>query len=502
MPLTVRPQRAILDILLSSLLAGDIVTDIHAISVLRQLCEGVASTQADLEYALYTLQQSFYLHTAEGLDLDIRGADHNLRRDQGQAASGTVTYTALLTTIDDIPLAAQQVVRAVLAEGTEVLYRSLGPLILTPSGRSISGQAPGTTLVSGTNDQVELNLDGDGPQTVVLGTQTTAVGIASALQAAVRALTAATPSRQSAYNGFRCDYSVTTPGAYTLRSGTPGTGSTCVVTPAAADDASMVLKLGAASGGIETPGQRTLEVPVVCDTIGVLGNVGVGQIREQASAVAGIEAVGNALMFANGREPASDDAYRQDLESYLLALGRGTEDALERAVSRTVSPDGQRHVMSSQVVYGASTIQVFVCDGQSLTVGAQGSVITAVQDELDGLGQEPGGWRPGGNKAGVASASILTVPVDVDVFVGETPDLISAQIAITQALYSFLYTANIGEALTRMRLDSVIDAASREVFNIVYRLPLAFTLPVPLPLGGGMGVKPMPGLVAVHLYRA
>src|SRR5215510_881245 len=108
MPLTIRPQAAILEVILSSLLAGDVVTDVGAISVIRQLCEGVASTQADLEYDLYNLNQTFYLTTAEGIDLDIRGRDYGLARDAGQAASDPVTFYALPTYLDDIPLPAQQ----------------------------------------------------------------------------------------------------------------------------------------------------------------------------------------------------------------------------------------------------------------------------------------------------------------------------------------------------------------------------------------------------------
>lgn len=502
MPLTVRPQAMLLEALVSSLLAGDIITDVSAISVIRQLCEGLASTQADLEYDLYTLLNSFYLSTAEGADLDIRGADHGLRRDAGQAASGTVTFDALPTHIDDIPLSAGQVVQATLADGTDILYRTLGDQRLLPSGRSVSGVAPAVTLTGGTNDQLALNLDGDGVRTVGLGTQTTAVGIASALQAAVRALAALTPSHQSAYNLFRCDYSVTTPGAYTLRSGTTGPTSSCVVTPAAAQDASATLKLGLARGGMEQAGQRSLAVPVLCDQVGVLGNVGAGQINQQPSAVSGIDAVANALLFSSGREPASDDAYRQDIRSYLLALGRGTKDAVERAVAHTVSADGGQHVMSSQVVYGASTIQVFVCDGRSLTVGAQSEVIQAVQDELDGLGQEPGGWEPAGTVAGVVAAVVLTVPVAVTVLLGPTPDLALAQQDFQNAIYQMLYNWPVGASLSYSQLTVKINETAQEVIDNAFTQPVAFSTNPPRLVGGAIGQKIMPGPITVTVMRA
>lgn len=502
MPLQLRPKEQILDALLSSLLAGNIVTDINQISVIRQFCEGVAATQADLDYDLYAMLQGWYITTAEGLDLDIRGRDHGLARDPGQPASDPVRFTALTGWIDDVPLLAPQVVQATLADGSTVLYRSLGDTRLLPSGRSVSGPAPATTLTSGVNDHLTVNLDGDGPRLILLGTQTTGVGIAAALQAAVRALTANTASHQTAYTNFRADYGVTTAGAYTLRAGTAGITSSVVVTASPSQDASVPLKLGQTSGGIEQAGMASIEVPVLCDQLGVIGNVGTGQINQLVTAVPGVVSVANPLMFSNGREPASDDAYRQDLQAYLLSLGRGTEDAIERAVAHTVGDDGQRHVLSSQVVYGAGTIQAYICDGRSLTVGAQPDVIQDVQDELDGLGQEPGGWVPGGNRAGVASATVLTVNVAVQVVLGPTPDLVRAQVAIRNAIYTQLYQWGVGQSMSYSQITRIIDQTVVEVFDVRFTQPTQWSLTPPVPVGGAVGQKLMPGTITVTVTRA
>jgi uncharacterized phage protein gp47/JayE len=502
MPLTLRPKDAVLESLLASLLAGNIVTDISHISVLRQLCEGLAATQADLAYDLYTLLQGFYLASAEGVDLDVRGADHGLARDPGQAASDPVVFTKHTAWVDDIPLPAPQVVRATLADGTEVLYRSLGDRALLPSGRSVSGPGPATVVTSGVNDHLDVNLDGDGVRTLLLGTLTSPTQIAAAIQAAVQALAPLDPVHLPAYATFRCDYSVTNAGAYTLRAGTAGQTSSVVVTVSAALDASHALKLGVTQGGRERVGEGSVAVPVRCDVVGVLGNVGAGHINQVVSAVPGISAVANPLAFANGRAPASDDAYRQDIRTYLLALGRGTRDAVERAVAQTVSADGQHHVMSSQVVYGVSTIQVYVCDGRSLTEGAQSDIIQAVQDELDGLGQEPGGWEPAGNTAGVASATILPLPIAVTVLLGPTPDLASAQRALQNAIYHTLYTWPVGAALSYAQLTAVIDATVAEVFDVLFTQPGAFSTTPTTPVGGGLGQKIMPSTLSVVVQRA
>lgn len=502
MPLTLREKNDILQAMISSVLAGGIVTDVNPIAVIRQILEGAAATQADLDYDLYTLLQGFYFNSAAGVDLDIRGNDMNRPRDPGQAASDAVTFTAASTVIDDIALPAPQVVQATLADGTEILYRSLGDYVLTPSGRSVSGQGPGLALTGGTNDQLSLNLNGDGVRTVALGSQSGGTQIAAAIETAVLALTAITPSNQTAYTQFRADYSVTTPGAYTLRSGTAGPFSSVVVTTAGAADASATLKLGVAQGGTEQAGQTSLRIPVLADRVGVLGNVGAGQINRQVTPTSGIDRVGNDLALSNGRAPASDDAYRQDIRTYILSLGRGTIDSLTRAVSGTLSADGQRHVFAHQIVHGSGFIQVFICDGRSLTVGAQADVVADVQDELDGLGEEPGGWIPAGNVAGVVPAQIVVVNIGVRVTLGPTPDLARAQSAITNSLYALLFNWPIGQALSYSTMVTRIDQTVVEMLGVEFSSPAVFASNPPLTLGSGIGQKVMPGTINVTVVRA
>jgi uncharacterized phage protein gp47/JayE len=503
LPLTLRPKDDILDALLSSILAGTIVSDIGQISVIRQFCEAVAATHADLAYDLYALLQGFYITSAEGIDLDIRGLDHNLGRDPGQGASGLVEVTRVPSWIDDIPFPVPHVAQATLDDGTAILYRSLVGAVLEASGRSVSGAGPALMLTGGLNDRLSVNVDGDGVRVLTLGTQSSGSAIAAAIQAAMRALAALNPIHQAAYNTFRCDFSVTTAGGYTLRSGTAGPLSSVVVTPTVTQDASAPLHLGLLAGGSERLGTDSVSLTVLCDTIGSLGNVGAGQITELMPSLPGIDWVSNPLALVNGREPASDDAYRQDLRDYLLSLGRGTRDAVERAVLGTVSPrDGQRHVLSAQTAYGAGTIQVFVCDGQSLTVGAQADVVQDVQDELDGRGEMPGGWIPAGSVAGVAPALLLPVDVDVVVSVGPTPDILLAQRALQASLYSLLFGWPVGASLSYAQLTRHIDDTVAEMLGVVYTLPAAFAPSGSQLLTPVLGQKYMPGVLHVTVRRA
>jgi hypothetical protein len=111
-------------------------------------------------------------------------------------------------------------------------------------GTSISGASPATTLVGGT---LIVNINGDGPQTITLGTDPTGAAIAADIQAKVNVLTAFTPSNQLAYTNFTAVYTT----VYTLTSGIPGADSSVVIS--GGTDA-VILNLGLDNGGVESDG--------------------------------------------------------------------------------------------------------------------------------------------------------------------------------------------------------------------------------------------------------
>jgi hypothetical protein len=185
-----------------------------------------------------------------------------------------------------------------------------------------------------------------------------------------------------------------------------------------------------------------------------------------------------------------------------VGLARGTQDSLLQAVYATRGSDGQRHVLAAQAVYGAGTTQVFLCDGRSVTVGAQSDVITDVQNELDGYGSEPGGWMCGGTTVGVAAAAILTVDVDVEVALGPTPNLAQAQQAIRNALYGLLFGWPIGQSLSYAQVTRRIDDTVVEMLGVTYTLPAAFATSPTSDILVAYGVKMMPGALSVTVRRA
>ena len=476
MPPTIRPQAVILDELLSALVRSGLVTDIAPISITRMFASGVSVTVAELYYSLYTLYRSFFLTMATGADLDIRGNDLGLPRHVGQAASGEVVYTREPTYSEDIVLLAPQHLQPVVEPGALApTYSTVGDARLAPSGRSLSGPAPLTSTQTGVNDQLTLSIDGDTPQTVTLGTQTSGAAVAAAIQGAVRALMAVTPALQPGYDLFRADWNSTAVNAYALRSGTAGPASSVVVTVGPGNDGSAVLKLGVTQGGTEAPGMDSLSVPVVADVLGTGSNLSAEQLTLQQAPVGGVQSVRNPLPLVDGRDPASDDAYRQDVQAYLLALGRGTGDSIVRAAQSARLPNGTQPVQSAQAVPdGDAHVRVFVSDNRSRTLGAQPDVVQAVQDELDGRGAQVGGWVACGVTAKVEPARVRVTDVTASVIVGPTPDLAMAQRACVQAITQALLAAGVGETVGYVSMLRAIDQAVPDVLRVDFTRPAVF----------------------------
>ncbi|MCP9450568.1 MAG: flagellar hook protein FlgE [Nitrospira sp.] len=86
---------------------------------------------------------------------------------------------------------------------------------------SLVGSAPSATTTAAGNNSFNINLNGDGAQTVTVANGLTGAALATAIQNAVRALTPNDPYLAAAYSGFTATVSST--GVFTFTSGITGT---------------------------------------------------------------------------------------------------------------------------------------------------------------------------------------------------------------------------------------------------------------------------------------
>ena len=114
------------------------------------------------------------------------------------------------------------------------------------AGTSVSGDSPSTDITGEVDTKIKIAVNGGAAAEVTLdktGKNTGAL-IAAELQTKIRALGGAAAAVTVGYAA----------GVYTVTSGTKGTGSSIVITPAASGSITEELKLGVAGGGTETAG--------------------------------------------------------------------------------------------------------------------------------------------------------------------------------------------------------------------------------------------------------
>ncbi|MBR0560329.1 baseplate J/gp47 family protein [Neokomagataea anthophila] len=86
-------------------------------------------------------------------------------------------------------------------------------------------------------------------------------------------------------------------------------------------------------GYVRSRGQESIDVPVVCQKYGVIGNVDVGAISLMGTAVAGIDTVTNEAAFSNGFDAESDEQLRARFPLWLAAQATASKAAIASAVT-------------------------------------------------------------------------------------------------------------------------------------------------------------------------
>lgn len=114
------------------------------------------------------------------------------------------------------------------------------------AGTSVSGASPSTDITGEVDTKFNVAVDGGAAQEVTLDKAGKNTGelIAAEMQTKIRALGGAAAAVTVAFGD----------GVYTVTSGTKGTGSSVVITPAASGSITEELKIGVAGGGTETAG--------------------------------------------------------------------------------------------------------------------------------------------------------------------------------------------------------------------------------------------------------
>jgi LysM repeat protein/phage baseplate assembly protein W len=134
----------------------------------------------------------------------------------------------------------------------------VGMLTVASLAKTFGIPGGGTSVTSGVNDRLTVQLNHETPVTLALGTHTSGASIAETIQTQMRAQTPEHAANQEGYRAFQATY---TDGSYILTSGTQLSEAAHVSVIADTDsalaptDASATLGLGLRNGGHEQRGQ-------------------------------------------------------------------------------------------------------------------------------------------------------------------------------------------------------------------------------------------------------
>ncbi len=215
----------------------------------------------------------------------------------------------------------------------------------------------------------------------------------------------------------------------------------------------------ASSGGyVVAAGVPSVIVPVSAQAAGIAGNVQPSAVTLLATAIPGIDAVGNQAAFTNGLDAETDDAFRARFQTFIQSRSRATPLAVGSAVESV--QQGLDYTIQENVnTAGISAIGSFVVtvdDGSgapsSALLFAAGSAIEAV--------------RPIGSVFAVQPPAVIpaVIGLSVTVAAGTAKPAIAANVAT--ALGAFVNTLPIGASLPLTRLAQIAYGADPGVQNV------------------------------------
>ncbi|HEU0127559.1 MAG TPA: phage tail sheath subtilisin-like domain-containing protein, partial [Pseudonocardiaceae bacterium] len=229
------------------------------------------------------------LDPGNGFKVSIR------RQDDPAAVPANVKDITPLEVFDNLSIdstSPNYVVGVLGRESTLINAQVLGGNTSVQRGLHRGGLGPTVPLAA--NGSFQINVDADGFQVVTLTAAATLADVATAIQTAVRALAKKKASTDAAaFSGFTC--TVETVGSQSrllLQSGTTSAVSSVRVQPAATNDATFQLKLGAGGGGrsedglaVRRPanadvvqiGDAAVAAPVTAATAGTDGSAAVNE---------------------------------------------------------------------------------------------------------------------------------------------------------------------------------------------------------------------------------
>lgn len=201
-----------------------------------------------------------------------------------------------------------------------------------------------------------------------------------------------------------------------------------------------------------------INVPVVAEVVGSVGNAVAGAISVLTTAIPGVDTVSNASQFVTGADAESDDDFRARFVTYIASLSKATKAAVGNAILSV--EQGLSYSLTENESYGGTFqpgyFYVIVDDGS----GAPPSdLLTAVNAAIDTV-------RPLTVTFGVFAPVVVTATVAITVTAATGYQHAPLATVVQSAIAAYIASLSVGATLVYTRLIQIAYDASPGVANV------------------------------------
>jgi uncharacterized phage protein gp47/JayE len=225
-----------------------------------------------------------------------------------------------------------------------------------------------------------------------------------------------------------------------------------------AEDPNISIWQGNAAAYLLPTGVASADLPVVCSTSGLAGNVLAGTITVIAASLPGIDQVNNASPLSNGADAESDQAFRSRFQSYLATRSRATllavqnaianvQQDLDVAIEENTAPDG---------TVRAGSFLVIVDDGTGYPSSGLLSIVASAVESV----------RPIGTTFAVVAPRVLTVNVTLTAVIALAAAASQSISSIQNYIAIYLDSLPIGRGASVTRVAQNAYLAGSGIENV------------------------------------
>jgi uncharacterized phage protein gp47/JayE len=202
----------------------------------------------------------------------------------------------------------------------------------------------------------------------------------------------------------------------------------------------------------------TVDVPVVAQVAGSGGNVQAGAITLLASAIPGVDAVGNAAAFVNGLDAETDSALRIRFQNYIDSRSRATPLAVGYAVT-SIQQGLLYAIQENENPAGSEQMGCFVVTVDDGSGYPPTTLLSTVQAAVDAV-------RPVGSIFTIQPPAVTDVNVALTLTISGSTTSARLAPSVSTTLTSFIDSLPIGASLPISRISQLAYSVSSAVTNV------------------------------------